>query len=102
MTALLLHATLVENGEAKKIPPFFHKVMEDNTLESVPNRVNSNQICAIDEKENSPEVDYYMGVEASSYNDIPGGMTTLTIPASNYAVISFVKRGNADVLQAFM
>jgi predicted transcriptional regulator YdeE len=71
-------------------------------LEGVPLRVNSNQICAIDKKEDSPEFDYYMGVEVKDLHDVPKGMKSLTIPAGNYAVASFVKRGNADVLQAFM
>ncbi|MBN2126205.1 MAG: GyrI-like domain-containing protein [Deltaproteobacteria bacterium] len=101
ITALVLHNTFVGNRQAEEIPPFFHKVMAEETLEGVPNRVNSNQICAIDKKENSPEFDYYMGVEVSDYTDIPDGMEALTIPAGDYAVASFVKRGNADVLQAF-
>jgi predicted transcriptional regulator YdeE len=100
IAALVLHTTFAGNRQAEEIPPFFHKTMEDETLDSVPNRANSNQICAIIKKENSPELDYYMGVEVSSYDDVPEGMGTLTIPGSNYAVASFIKRGNADVLRA--
>ncbi len=54
--------------------------------------------CVIDRKADSPEFDYYMGVEVSNYNEIPEGMETITIPAGNYAVTSFTKRGNMDVL----
>ncbi len=101
ITAWVLHTTFTGNRQAEEIPPFFHKVMEGNTLENVSDRVNGNQICAIDKPENSPEFDYYMGVEVNNFNETPEGMKTLVIPAGNYAVTSFIKRGNADVLQAF-
>ncbi|MDY6954112.1 MAG: GyrI-like domain-containing protein [Thermodesulfobacteriota bacterium] len=101
VVALVLRTSFVENRQAEEIPPFFHRVMEENTLETIPNRINSNQICAVRTIEDSPQFDYYMGVEVSTFDDIPAEMKTLTLPAGRYAVTSFVKRGNADVLQAF-
>ncbi len=97
---LVLKTTFMQNRQAEEIPPFFHKLMEAKTLKSVPNRANSNQICVIDRKANSPDFDYYMGVEVNNYDEIPEGMETITVPASNYAVTSFIKKGNKDVLGA--
>ena len=88
------------NRQAEEIPPFFHKVMEAKTLKGVPNRVNQNQICVIERKPDSPDFDYYMGVEVENLDEIPEGMVTITVPESNYAVTSFIKRGNKDVLGA--
>ena len=102
VVALVIHTTFVGNRQAEEIPPFFHKVMEENTLESVPNRTNDNQICVFDKRQNSPEFDYYMGVEVSNTNDVPEGMNTISIPACKFAATSFIKRGNPDVLKAFM
>jgi len=96
----VLRTTFLQNLQAEEIPPFFHKVMEAKTLKSVPNRANNNQICVIDRKADSPEFSYYMGVEVNNYDEIPEGMETITIPASNFAVASFTKRGNKDVLMA--
>ncbi len=101
VTALVLHTTFAMNRQAQDIPPFFHKVMEDGTLENVPNRINNNQICAFEMEKNSPGFDYYMGVEVSSVEKIPDGMKTITIPASKFVTASFIKRGNPDALQAF-
>jgi len=97
---LILKTTFLKNRQAEEIPPLFHKVMEVGTMKSVPNRVNNNQICVIDRNENSPYFDYYIGVEVNNFDEIPEGMVDLTISAGNYAVTSFLKKGNKDVLMA--
>jgi predicted transcriptional regulator YdeE len=38
VVGLALHTTFTANRQAEEIPPFFHKVMEDGTLENVPNQ----------------------------------------------------------------
>ncbi len=101
VVGLVLHTTFAENKQAQEIPPFFHKIMEEDTLENVPNRINENQICVFVMKKGSPNFDYYMGVEVSSYETIPEGMETITIPASSFAAAPFIKRGNPDGLKAF-
>ena len=102
VTALVLHTTFEGNRQAEEIPPFFHRVMEEETLESVPDRANENQICAIVRDQDGQELDYYMGVETSTFDHTPQAMKTLTIPAAKYATAAFIKRGNPDVLNAFM
>jgi predicted transcriptional regulator YdeE len=101
VTALVLHTTFAANKQAEEIPPFFHRVMEEETLEGVPNRLNANQICVVVRKAGSPEFDYYMGVETDGLAHVPEGMEGIIILAGKYARTAFVKRGNADVLAAF-
>jgi predicted transcriptional regulator YdeE len=96
----VLHTTFVENRQAEVIPPFFHQIMDNGALESVPNRINANQICAFDKPENAPDFDYYMAVEVSGFKDVPAGMSSLIIPACRCATTSFIKRGNKDVMMA--
>ena len=102
LTAFVLHTTFENNRQSEKIPPFFHKIMAEQTLENVPDRSNKNQICAIVKEETAQAFDYYMGVETTHFKNTPPGMETLVIPPAKYATASFVKKGNADVLNAFM
>lgn len=96
VVAFLLKTSFAENRQAKEIPPFFHQVMEDRSLENVPNRLNDDQVCVLDRK--GDLFDYYMGVEVSNFENVPEGMKTYIIPASKYVVVSFIKRGNKDGL----
>lgn len=96
----VLHTSFADNLQAREIPDFFHKIMEDGDLEAVPDRVDANQICAFVKPADSPEFDYYMGVEVESFDRIPAGMASLTIPACRCATTALVKRGNADVMAA--
>lgn len=101
VVALVLHTTFEENRQAQEIPPFFHKIMEEGTLENVPNRINENQICVFVMRPGNPVFDYYMGVEVSGFDDVPDGMDTIVIPEGNFALTPFIKRGNPDALKAF-
>ncbi len=101
VVGLVLHTSFIENKQAQDIPPFFHKIMEEDLLEEVPNRINENQICVFVMKKSSPDFDYYMGVEVNNYDNIPEGMKTISIPASRFATTPFIKRGNPDGLKAF-
>ena len=96
----VLHTSFVANRQAEEVPLFFHKTMEQGDLEKVPNRVDANQICAFVKPETSPQFDYYMAVEVRGFDNIPDGMSCLTIPACRCATTSFVKRGNKDVMMA--
>lgn len=101
VVALVLHTTFAKNSQAQEIPPFFHETMEKGILDHVPNRIDANQICAIVLNPGSPEFDYYMGVEVSSFENVPQKMETLIIPDSKFAYTPFIKKGNPDVLEAF-
>ncbi len=96
VVAFNLKTSFSENRQAKEIPPFFHQVMEERSLEDIPNRLNDNQICVLDRK--GDLFDYYMGVEVANFDNVPDGMETAIIPAGKYVVVSFIKRGNKDGL----
>ncbi len=96
----VLHTSFVANRQAEEVPPFFHKIMEDGDLETVPDRADANQICAFLKPEDSPEFDYHMGVEVTSFANVPDGMTPLVLPSCRCASITLVKRGNKDVMMA--
>jgi predicted transcriptional regulator YdeE len=96
----ILKTTFIEKRQAKEIPPFFHKIMQENSLESIPNRINKDQICLFDKKPDSPNFDYYMGVEVERADSTPENMKAFVIPEGKYATTSFIKTGNPDVLQA--
>jgi len=96
----VLSTTFIENRQAGEIPPFYHRIMEADSFTSMPNRLNNNQICLFDKKPDSPNFDYYMGVEVEADNEVPEGMKEFIIPEGRYAVTKFIKTGNIDVMQA--
>jgi predicted transcriptional regulator YdeE len=100
LIGFVLHTTFIENRQANDIPPFFHNIMQENSFESIPNRLNKNQICLFDKKPDSPNFNYYMGVEVESNDLMPNDMKDFSIPEGSYVTTSFIKTGNLDVLQA--
>lgn len=84
-----------------EIPPFFHKVLKEGKLESVKDRLNSNQLCVFEMKKDNPDFNYTMGVEVNKINTIPENMNSLTLPVSKYVAIKIIKRGPEDVGKAF-
>ena len=97
----VLHSSFVENRQGHEVPEFFHRIMENGALETVPNRANTNQICAFIKPEKSPEFDYYMGVEVENFDVVPEGMQSPDHSGlSRCATITLVKRGNKDVMVA--
>ena len=96
-----LHTSFKDGRQAQEIPPFFHRIMAEKTLDNVPNRVNGHHLCIIQQTQGSPDFDYFMGVEVSRVDNVPEGMEQITLPESQYAAMPFKKRGNADVGEAF-
>ena len=96
----VLHSSFIANRQGEEVPHFFHRIMKDGTLETVPNRADDNQICAFIKPEHSPDFTYYMAVEVTSVDAVPEGMESLRIPACRCATITLIKRGNADVMAA--
>ena len=98
---LVLHTSFQEERSKDEIPPFFHGVLKKGLLDVVPHRLNNNKMCVFRLKPGSPDFDYMIGVEVSQVGEIPEGMEHLTIPAHDYAMMPFIKRGHADGMQAF-
>ncbi len=100
ISGLILHTSFKDDRSKREIPPFFHNVLEEKKLDSVPGRINGNQLCVFSIKRDKPDFDYLMGVEVSE-KDFSKGMEHINLPASKYATLKIVKRGPEDVGKAF-
>lgn len=98
VVAFVLHTTFVDNRQARDIPPFFHSVMDERLLDAVPNRADTDVLCIIDRAKNSLDIDYYVGVEVESFEQIPDSMMPLTLRESTCIRTIFRKTANADVV----
>ena len=98
---LVLHTSFQDERSKEEIPPFWHEVLEKGKLDEVPNRINDSKMCVFRLTPGAPDFDYMVSVEVSEWGDIPEGMEHLTIPAHEYAMMPFIKRGHADGMQAF-
>ena len=94
-----LHTTQKNGQNKKEIPPFFHKVYEEKKLESVPYKLDDNQLCIFKIQRNRPEFDYVMGTEVSTKDIIPEGMDFTYLPPSKYVAIKTVKRCPDDIIE---
>lgn len=85
-------------------PPFFHKFVEEATLNDIPNRINQNQLCIFKfDFENDPrDLSYIIGAEVESDQELPEEMISLDMLASQYAKVTITKRGFDDVYKGFM
>lgn len=101
VTGVVLHTSFQNNQHAQDVPPFFHRILAEHTLDHVPNRINQNQLCVFLRQQDSPAFDYVMGVEVDTENAVPAGMQHLALPASDYAMVTIIKRGPQDVGAAF-
>lgn len=100
ITGLILHTSFKDDRSKREIPPFFHSVLDEKKLDSVPGRINGNQLCVFNIKRDNPDFDYLMGVEVSE-KVILTGMEHIHLSASKYATLKIVKRGPEDVGKAF-
>lgn len=101
VVGITLKTSFKNDRNKTEIPPFFHQVLEDGKLETVPNRLNNNQLCVFGMKKDNPDFNYTMGVEVLKTENAPTEMTKLKLPASKYASIKTIKRGPEDVGRAF-
>ena len=95
-------STSMKDGKQKdEIPPFFHKVYDEKTLDIIKNRKDSNQYCVFRFKENGQDFDYIIAAEVNDFSEIPENMVSMTLPSNEYVKLPFIKRGNKDGLAAF-
>jgi len=96
-----LKTSFKDERNKKEIPPFFHKVLKEGKLDSVPNRLNNNQLCVFEMKKDNPDFCYTMGVEVNKTGTVTENMTQLTLLPSKYVTVKIIKRGPEDVGNAF-
>jgi AraC family transcriptional regulator len=101
IVGITLKTSFTDDRNKTEIPPFFHHVLNEGKLETVPNRLNASQLCVFGMRKDNPDFDYTMGVEVSETSGSPHEMTRLTLPASKYVAIKIIKRGPEDVGKAF-
>jgi predicted transcriptional regulator YdeE len=98
---LTLFTSFTNDQSKKDIPPFFHNIIEKGSLNNVPNRINTNQLCVFQMKRNCPDFSYTMGVEVDRITKIPKKMDGLVLKKSKYVSIEIIKKGHSDVGNAF-
>lgn len=101
VVGLTIDTSFARGRQAREIPPFFHDTFESGILETVPDRINNNQLCVFIMKPDSPDFTYFMGVEISKNAQVPEGFKEITLSSAKYASMKIIKRGNADVSAAF-
>ncbi|MEO7176303.1 MAG: GyrI-like domain-containing protein [Saprospiraceae bacterium] len=87
--------TTNENGQSSKdIPALWQEFMSRDLASKIPNKTGQDLYCAYTEYEKDHTKPYttILGCAVSDLNDIPEGMTGITVDASKYEV--FQAQGN--------
>ncbi len=88
--------TINDGSAAKDIPALWNRLMAENILANIPNRVNDNIYCLYTEYESDHLhlYDVVLGCKVKNINDIPDGYTHLNVPATENA--QFLAKGNIE------
>jgi len=81
-----LKTTNRDNLAMQEIPPFWEKFLSEKTLKKIPNKLDDYSIIATYTKyKHENDYSFIIGATVSSFDEIPEGMTTVTLPAGKYA-----------------
>ena len=99
----LLKTSFQDGRHAKEIFPFFHSIVVNRDMETVSSRKNLDQYFVFKMTPGSKDFDYLIGVEVEDEDEsrIPEGMVSWVLEAQDYATMTFIKRGNHDVMAVF-
>ena len=78
-----------QNGQAMKdIPALWEQFMQADMPNIIPNKVDQNIYCAYTDYESDWQAPYtcFLGCKVSSLDELPEGMHSLLVPASDYFV----------------
>jgi predicted transcriptional regulator YdeE len=93
--------TLKNNKQKEDIPPFYHKIYDNNELDPLLSGNELKMHCIFDMHENQEDFDYYIAVEnKTAVNDSHYAQTQL--PEGKYIVVEFLKRNNKTVHMIMM
>ena len=83
-----------EAGGTGQIPNLWTRAMQDGTLDSIPNRADSNILAVYTDfaSDQNGEFTYVLGARVTSIDKVPAGFVAVTIPAGKYAVVQTDKR----------
>ncbi|MFY9939227.1 MAG: GyrI-like domain-containing protein [Silvibacterium sp.] len=89
-----------EAGGTGQIPNLWTRAMQDGTLDSIPNRADSNILAVYTDfaSDQNGEFTYVLGARVTSIDKVPAGFVAVTIPAGKYAVVQTDKGALPDVL----
>lgn len=79
------------NPTTARISPKVQEYFHQNWAQKLPNRINAGVTYSAYtdyESDITGDYTYFIGEEVSSFDDIPEGASTLTIPAQNYTVFT--------------
>ncbi len=88
--------TINDGSAAKDIPALWNRLMAENILANIPNRVDDKIYCLYTEYESDHlhPYDVVLGCKVENINDIPDGYTHLNVPATENA--QFLAKGNIE------
>lgn len=92
-----LRTNTQEAVSSNTIGAFWQKVFEQNLLQQIPNKTNSNVVLGVytdyAPKPNDPIGDYSLiaGAQVNACTDMPQGMVCKTLPAGKYAKFTTAK-----------
>lgn len=79
-----------EAGQQGKLPKLWQSVMQNGTLEQIPNKDGDKLVVVYSNyaSDHTGDYDYTLGYKVTSADKIPEGMVARTIPAGKYAVLN--------------
>ena len=99
-----LKTTVHEASNLKEIPAFWYKYLSEQLYNNIPNRVHTASpvelgLC-MDFNSQTGEMSYIIGMEATSFDNVPSEMVCRTIPEATYAVFTTPKVPHAEFSQS--
>ena len=88
-----------DGRQAREIPPFFHNTVMNHEMDRIPKRRNEEQYCIFIMPPGNDDFEYIIAAETDGSGELPEGMKNLIIPKQDYAAMTFIKRGNQDVME---
>jgi len=91
-----------EASQEGKIPQLWQGVMQNGTLEQIPNKAGDALVVVYSgyASDHTGDYDYTLGYKVTSADKVPQGMVARTIPAGKYAVLNSAEGPPQEVIPA--
>ena len=86
-------SNLIESGPQGIIPSIWGKLLQDQLLEKIPNKIDGSIIAAYTDYESNKDGDYtfFLGTKVSSAEQLPAGMIKRIVPSNTYQIMTTQK-----------
>ena len=91
-----ISTTLRDNKQKEDIPPFYHKIYDNNKLDVLKSGSELKMYCIFDLHKNQEDFDYYVAVENNTVTN-EKNYAEIQIPAGRYLEVEVLKRNNKTV-----